>query len=875
MVGIRDCIDSVKKASGDNLTDQEALDLLEGVERDRAKLAAGGKIDRAERQLRRMGRTRAEAIKRAAVLQRKHAAINAIKRDRLEGDIQRFRDAGLSFSDALQALFHGLNWRVQGVRKSAWSMSQAYEQRYVGGIMSRIAKERPHLERQLRDPAFNDRIGIEMEQLKPGGNVGITGDADAQFMAKLFSDYGEKSRRDLNALGADIGKLDGWMPHEHDGWRMARVSSADWVAKIKSKLDLQKTFPDVDDDQIDKILDEIYRTITTGKDRQITARQKGVVTGPANLAKSFGKERVLHFASTEDWLSYNREFGYGSVTATMFKHLNNAARKAGLMEVFGPNPKVMVGSLGDSLARRVRDDRSLSSRKARPEIERLGKVTSWPAFNVMTGAVNAPGNTLLARVGSGARNWEMLSKLMGAVLSALPSDPIILANNLRFQGKSLARAYGETFAGYFTGRGAGEQRELGFLLGEGYDALVDQLVSPYADFEAPTGALSRAVSFGFRISSLSGFTDVGRSVGVRIMAADMGQKSSSAWASLPERYRNVLKLQGITAEKWNVARRASWQGENGSRYLTPDRIADLADDDLMPLIADDLSAFEASVRDRAKQRKGSRGLTNRDNAQIAQQRARLLKRARHELELDFRRFFSDEIGFGVIEADDRARKFTTGGLAVGTPAGEAARIIMQFKTFPIAFQQRVLGRRIYSQPQDWSSAKGIRDNTLGMGELMGTLFVAGLFGSWAKDIAKGRSPKALWSQDEGVNYRTLLAAMLQSGGMGIYGDFLFAETNRFGRGLPETLAGPGFGDLFSIAELGLETLRGEVRGSEIVHTGLGLTPFINLWYTRAAADAAFLNAIKEGVSPGYMDRQEARLREDFGQSLLLPSLGVN
>ena len=71
--------------------------------------------------------------------------------------------------DALLSLMHGLDGVAHGIRRSAWATSEAYERRYLGGIMGRIAREIPHVERMLKDEDFNRRSGsLPLGRGRPG-----------------------------------------------------------------------------------------------------------------------------------------------------------------------------------------------------------------------------------------------------------------------------------------------------------------------------------------------------------------------------------------------------------------------------------------------------------------------------------------------------------------------------------------------------------------------------------------------------------------------------------------------------------------------------------------------------------------------------------
>jgi hypothetical protein len=77
---------------------------------------------------------------------------------------------------------------------------------------------------------------------------------------------------------------------------------------------------------------------------------------------------------------------------------------------------------------------------------------------------------------------------------------------------------------------------------------------------------------------------------------------------------------------------------------------------------------------------------------------------------------------------------------------------------------------------------------------------------------------------------TMLAALAQGGGLGIYGDFLFGEMNRSreGAGLIQTLGGPAVSDTDVGLKLFHELLQGKVGWSEIARFGVKGSPRISI-----------------------------------------------
>ena len=859
-MSFRECVETVRNASGGHISEAEAVNVLASVTRHVEAMEAHGTIARAEERLAQLGRDEAAKLQRHFALQRKHAALMAMRRQEIDGHIATMKAAGRSAKDALLSLMHGLEGVAHGIRRSAWATSEAYERRYLGGIMGRIAKDIPHVERMLKDEDFNANVAREMEQLgRKDGNPGLTGDRDALALARIYAETANMARRDANALGADIAARQGWTPHTHDPVRLLKADPAEWRRKLKASLDLTRTFEDLTDADIDRELDGIYRDITTGRDQAVNGEKGGTgpesleqMLGTVNVARALGKSRELHFRSTDAWLAYNRDYGHGTVTGSLFHHLHGLARHAGAMEIFGPDPVRMLKRVADDEATAIRNDPDIKPAAARKLIAALRRVDEWAATRVMTGEAFIVGNTTIAQLGEGVRAWQALSKLGAVTISAI-TDPVILANNLRFQGKGFVEAYSDVFRHYLRGRGKGEDRELAFLLGEGYSGLIDRMVTPYAMQDAPIGTLSRATSAFFRWSGLTGFTDVGRAAGSRIMAADMGRHATSGFAGLPERYRHVLGLHRIDEARWDLLRKTAWKGEDGTPYVTPDRIAKLSDRDIAGLVADELADLEQHV----------------GGDDFTAQRAALIERTRTALEIDYRRFVADELSYGVMVTDARQQKAVTAGRRPGTAGGEAMRIAMQLKGFPLGFSQRVVGRAIKSGPRGRTAAGTFLKNSGHAGELIATLWVAGLFASWGKDLARGQTPKELWGKD-GLNMATVAAAMVQSGGAGIYGDFLFASSSRFGRSPLETFTGPAVGELGKLADIIVNAKNAEPRASQITGFALSNTPFLNLFYVRPALDYLILNSLRESVSPGTLRRQNRRVREEFNQGYILP-----
>lgn len=152
---------------------------------------------------------------------------------------------------------------------------------------------------------------------------------------------------------------------------------------------------------------------------------------------------------------------------------------------------------------------------------------------------------------------------------------------------------------------------------------------------------------------------------------------------------------------------------------------------------------------------------------------------------------------------------------------------------------------------------------VGLAQIIVATTVLGYGAMAVKDLLKGRTPR------DPTDWKTILAAMTQGGGAGIYGDFLFGEFNRFGRTPLESAAGPSLGAASDTLRLWSQLVRGEADGGDALRLALGNTPFVNLFYVRPTLDYLILWDIQEAIAPGTLRRMQRRIERDQGQQMLI------
>jgi hypothetical protein len=110
--------------------------------------------------------------------------------------------------------------------------------------------------------------------------------------------------------------------------------------------------------------------------------------------------------------------------------------------------------------------------------------------------------------------------------------------------------------------------------------------------------------------------------------------------------------------------------------------------------------------------------------------------------------------------------------------------------------------------------------------------------------------------------------MMQGGGLGLYGDFILGNSNRFGGGLVSSLAGPTIGEFEKGWKILADIRDGKDPSGRVTSFISGNIPFANVFYYKWAVDYLFLYQIQEAINPGSLRRMEKRVEEENKQELM-------
>ncbi len=807
-----------------------------------------------------------EQIKLQKKINKRNAIENEIKgRKYVEYIFDNFNDDP---AEGLISILVGTNRRVAGARASVATQQQASVNQLIAGFNAKLKNEKSF---QLFDKADKEtqrrivRTMYELNQKKTsmeeqlGMKPPITEtNPDIIRLAEAMEGYSEMIRLKLNDRGANISKLWGYIVRQsHDPYLVrdaAKVlgknledmddgidpnlkSKKDinynrnykaWRDFVMEKLDQERTFAGVED--IEEFMLFVYNSLVKNQylksdgaeftfgSRQ-TARGKDVAKAAGLSAK-----RVLHFKTADNWFDYNDKFGVGNLKESFFSGLQTAGRNIGIMDTLGTKPadnfskiKKAVGNKLNKLGRSTQD---------------LASDAKFDKFlKVVDGSIYTVENFAVAKYSAIARAIASMAKLGGATVSAA-ADIGLYGSEMRYQGRSFLGGMAEAVGSLGKIKNTQQKKDIAEGLGFIADNTIYDVAGRYQVGDNLSKGFTKAQRFFFKLNLLSWWTNTLKEGSMLGMANYFAKQKNLAFDSLNPQLKSLFNVYNIDSTKWNIIRKTAMEkADDGKEFINIGLLDQISDADVKKITGlDDLSKRELQIE-------------------------------KDKFKASVSGMLLDRSIYAVIEPDARVRATLTQGYLGGTGMGEAIRFFGQFKAFPLSIVQKVLGREIdYFKGPNKDLARGI----VGLGSIIVTSGLLGYLSMTIKDLLKGRSPR------DPTKLNSVMAAFLQGGGLGIYGDVLFQET-RSGGDIIGNIAGPVPLTAFDLVQAIKYGIRGEggKAGRTAYRAVSQSIPFMNLFYLKTAFDYLIGYQIMETMSPGTLRRIERRMKKNYNQDFLL------
>mgnify|MGYP000995223496 CR=1 FL=1 len=700
--------------------------------------------------------------------------------------------------------------------------------------------------------AFETRTGFDrpgrarLENLVREAFGEDTGDLAAKGMAEAWGQTAEWLRHGFNAAGGAIGKLDKWgLPQRWDAAQVRKVGKDAWVAGILPRLNRTAMVDRVTglpftDARLKAVLGEVWANIATGG---AIKRRPGERLGRGMLAKQRGEERFLVFKSADDWLAAQSEFGEADAFQTMMGHVDDMTRDIAQMQILGPNPDHQFEWLA-AFAQREAQIEEAGGVQGASDRARSYVQTARDMLAHFNGDAAAPVNSKLAQAGMTARAWLTGVSLGSAILSDMPSAPMFGAMARSFTGLSRTGDMAEFVRLLASPAERAIARRSGFIIEQATDGFVratgDNLrlvtVGERADGKANAFA-RRMPAATMRLQGLTPYVAARkRAFRFEFMGAlhDVRGMTLKDLAAGDERDRMLgqwLEARGFDEASWGIIRAAPvWEPRTGAKFLRP---MDVADETLAARLGE---AIEMETR-----------LVSPETTLWT--RAKLMGQSRP-----------------------------------GTVSGEARRSWAMFRGFSMT-ASHLFGEELALRG---NRAGGVAMTAGYAAGMLVSLTIAGAVAIQLREIIKGNDPRKM------DDARFWGAAMMQGGGLGIFGDFLYAAQARNGLNAQAAAFGPVgqfVGDSFNLTignalEIGADLGRGDELGEAVAGARIGrdaadyvgrYTPLATVWWLRTAFSRGVTDNLHRLLDPEAEEafaRRRKRMEREYGQEQWWPQGGA-
>lgn len=586
-------------------------------------------------------------------------------------------------------------------------------------------------------------------------------------------------------------------------WDMLKTRSAGFDKwKEVFGKNRSKDFEGLSDEQVNSLLHSQWEAIRTG----IFDNRAATVSGGAfDLAKKVSQERTINFDTPANWVEANRLYGKGGIADAVYAQADAGARNTALMEAFGSTPKRMFQEWHAENVRaatRAGDDGAITGIRQRQAAE---------LFNQISGMYDMIGNHSLATIGANVRAMSQLLHLGTLMTQAIVHIPLN-AMMLRRNGVPFLSGMANQLRS-LPGMQSAARWEIASAAHAGLDGMFHGIIRRFHTDDDTLGQkMSGAINTFYKINGFGPFMDNQKAGAAIALTHSMGLNAGRAFDELRPNWQTSLTRYGVTAADWDVARASAQKAADGRMHVIPGEIAD------------------PKVRDK------------------------------------FQNYVTGEVAEGANEPTAFSRNIATFGTQGGTPIGEIARTMMQFKSFAITMAQRQWGAQMRG----------------GM-DIPGTMLLASMMTAFGflslelKGIVANRTQTMPTDAAGWIKIGT--ESMAAGGAFGLFADAFLRDGVRSGGDVAKQLLGPA---MEPVADT-IGAISNIIQGPASGHSRTGrmgemtagmktiagdLTP--NFWATQAAYNYLTPYMIANMLHPGAIQRHEQAMRNANQQWIIPP-----
>ena len=757
-------------------------------------------------------------------------------------NISQFVDAGVKPQTAYL-------WTLAGRGEAVLAEGSRMISRFVTDLERAGLDQRFYL--LSKDNGFTLRVMTELQQLnkKSGAEVGITKDADALAIAKLFKSYVDPLRLRLKEAGLKVADLEGRILKQL--WNRERVlmsapTEQEFVDALAERIDRigDSHVSELTEQELRGELGKFYQEILGSGLQEPQLNTRDLLMERQTYAVRQGLSRIIHFKTVEDELFVIKAFGGGDVAMLMTDTVRELAEQVHRTYNLGINYRATAFA-GILEAERLGADQTQILGGA-------GTLALSPhnILNRMNGFFDSSAaNPSIALWSDTIHNYARAAYLPLAGLNTLTDIPTLNAANRRHGIQAASSIVGAFTRAFNAGKLPPEiAREAGGIL----ESLSVHALGTMHRYSTMPG-IDQAIYNGsvwvadktFKWNGLNRATRALKQVAYmgysNKLAAQIEDKV--AWGDLPSVDRRTLLRAGLVEKDWEQvlasADKAVFKDGN-VRFVNTDKL--------------------------------DPALGSKVNAAIA-------------------RFVGGE---AVLTPD----LLTQTTLDWGTQRGTVLNVLVRQATFllgyPVAFM-----RQAFTEEMRFSGAM-----SMGMARYVGALTTMGMMLVLAQDLAKGRTRK--YDEPE-VLFQIFTEGLLKGGGLTIFGEYAWKASGAerglhhlfFGEdGEYRTPANAPF-DISSELLVGAGTewaariaggvggaakdfayyslIMGDLdaavdkAGEKLIKTAQRSAPFVGLPGVKPALDAMFFRSLLEMTDSSAMQSAEEKWNARTGGDFFLTS----
>ena len=771
--------------------------------------------------------------------------------------------------------------------------------------------------------SWNKGVRTTLENMVREAAGQDTGDKTAKTLANAWGQASEYLRKRFNAAGGDIGKLKNWiMPQYHDPDALLKMGQQKWIDYMMAKgvLDRDamvnvKTQKPYTDGELRNVLAYTWKNITSDGE---FSREIGKSGGKGAKYKQHADHRFIHFKDADAWLKYQKEVGGGDLYAAMIGHISTMSRDIAAMERFGANPELVRQRLKEQILKDAgmgRPNKSMFDELKDKVVELQSTFDAIPTKyeSLMNELSKVHGELDAVRSKYAPQLGGKLSKRNVAKVEKLQTELFTIHEQLKEEwGKKTLTPEHQKLAAEISDL-MDEMNRIDIYPVMSRDPIqrarrllkrADELWASFnGTSNVPVNGIIANVLSGTRnlISSsalvfapISAVTDQATHLGARLL---IGMPATKQLASFVKGFtpadRQLALHVGIgldqaanafqeQARMIGAFNTRGWTGYVTDRshafsFLSPMTQASKVAFGL------DYMRWMAGLKDTAFDAldEGPQGMLKRGGFTAADWKAlqavqpeiisgnqmltrkAIKEQAGDDLAEKFMIMFYRERSRAVIEGTLAGRTAIVSDTQPGSIIGEVSRSAAMLKSFPISYGHLILGQLFRSIMDGKYKSAAAYFAAIG---IVGTML--GATAKQLKNVAQGRDPEDM------TTAKFWGASFMQSGGAGIFGDFIASNVNRQGAGLATTLAGPLADRLGTVRDATIGNIF-QYASDEKTNAGREATNLLRQWtpgalspwYTRLAYERLIADALQSQVDPdayGSFKRKVQSRKKTFG-----------